>query len=293
MMKAHYLLPFLCIFFSFALGNNAASAQPKDTLSYIFLGHTYDWGATGNRVDPRLERIDWSQYDRIWLGGDICSEASLNYSTLAYINRLFDLRKPGNHWTLGNHDTRNGNLEWIKELTLRPRYYAHSERGITTVVLDGNISPLDCENLNKQYQLIKQVCDTIQSGHLIFLVHQGIYKNVPNVTNPSNYGHSELQNWIANCSDDSASYLEAVYPLLVHAKNKGVQVLHVMGDVGVNAKSYEGISTDGIHYLGSGINNSYNTFQGIPITAADLVLVFQHVVSSNQLSWKFVPLNDL
>jgi len=266
-------------------------AQSKDTLTYVFFGHTYQWGSGGNRVDYRIENMDLSQFDRIWLGGDICSESSLEYSTLAYIDNLFDLGKPGNHWALGNHDTRNGNLEWIEEFTGRPTYYTHSENHITTIVMNGTITPLDCENLDKQYKMIENVCDTISSGYLIFLVHHGIYTDVPGVLNPAAYGNSHLKSWIANCYDDSAAYIKAIYPMLVNVENKGVEVMHIMGDV--SYQSFYGISDDGIEYFGSGINNSYNMHLGIPITTPDKVLVFKHVLSTNELTWEFVELNDL
>ena len=159
--------------------------------------------------------------------------------------------------------------------------------------MNGTISPLDCENLNKQYKIIKDVCDTISSGYLIFLIHHGITSNVPGVPIPSTYGHSNLKPWMANCYDDSASYADAIYPMLVDVEKRGVEVLHIMGDVGSGPKSFYCVSDDGIEYFGSGINNSYNINLGIPITAPDLVLVFKHVLSTNELSWEFVELNDL
>ncbi|MBI2279766.1 MAG: hypothetical protein HYU68_03630 [Bacteroidetes bacterium] len=268
-------------------------AQSNDTLKYVFFGHIYQWGDQ-TKVDYRIENMDLSQFDRIWLGGDVCSEASLDYSTLSHLNDLFDLDKPGNHWTLGNHDARNGNIEWITSFTKRPTYYSYSENNITTMVMDGNLSPLDCENLNKQFKIIKNVCDTINSGRLIVLVHHGIYNNVPGVANPSSYGHSLLKNWISNCYDDTATYLKSIYPMLVSVKNRGIDVIQIMGDVGANpnAKSYYGISNDGVEYFGSGINNTYNMLLGIPITSPDLILIFKHVLSTNELFWDFVDLDS-
>ena len=289
MLKAKYIIS---IFICCALYLEGYS-QSKDTLIYAFFGHTYQWGSNGLLVDERVEALDMSQFDRIWLGGDICSEASLNYSTLEYIDGIFDIGNVGNHWTLGNHDIRNGNFEWIENLTHRPRYYAHYQDGITVVVLDGNISPLDCENLNKQYKMIKNVCDTINSGYLIFLVHHGIYSNIPGISGPSTYGHSMLKNWMANCDSDSATYLNTIYPMLKDVENKGVNVMHIMGDVGANEKSYYGISNDGVEYFGSGINNSYNVLKEIPIVEPDLILIFKHILSLNQLTWEFIELNDL
>jgi hypothetical protein len=266
-----------------------AHAADGDTLSYVFLGHTYYWGFP-YRVDPRLEKMDMSKYDRIWLGGDICSEASLKYSTFEYLDSLFDLDKPENHWALGNHDTRNRNYEWNEEFTKRPPYYSYSKDGITTIVMNGNISPLDCENLDKQFQIIKNVCDTMTTGNLIFLIHHGITSGVPGIASPSNYGHSNLNPWIANCYSDSASYIDAIYPMLVALKKKGVNVIHIMGDVGANKKSYHAISDDGIEYFGSGINNSKNILKNTPIIDKDLILVFKHVIATNKLTWEFKEL---
>ena len=292
-MNMYKLVLKYCLFTFITCHFTATSAQTNDTLTYAFFGHIYQWGTEGNYVDSRIEQLNLNQFDRIWLGGDICSEASLKYSTISYINDLFDLGKPGNHWSLGNHDTRNGNIEWITEFTKRPTYYAHSENNITTIVLDGNISPLDCENLNKQFEIIKTVCDTINNGRLIFLVHHGIYQNVPNVANPQTYGHSNLKNWISSCSSDTNTYLKTIYPMLVKVENRGVDVLHIMGDVGVNAKSYYGVSDDGVEYFGSGINNSMNVLLGTPIVAADLILIFTHKLSTDTLTWEFVELNSL
>lgn len=289
--KSYYIIVYFTTIILFARSNSPLFAQSKDTLTYIFLGHIYQYGSGGDRVDYRIEKMDLSRFDRIWLGGDVCSEASLEYSTLAYINKLFDLGKPGNHWALGNHDTRNGNLEWIREFTGRPTYYAYNENGITTIVINGTITPLDCENLNKQFKMIENVCDTISTGYLIFLVHHGIYTDVPGIPNPPVYGQSHLKSWIANCYDDSAAYIDAIYPMLINVENKGVEVLHIMGDVGDNY--FYGISDDGIEYFGSGINNSSNMNLGIPITSPDYVLVFKHVVSTNELTWEFVELNSL
>ena len=36
-------------------------------------------------------------------------------ATLIYLDNIFNLSSPQTHWSLGNHDIRNGNLDWIEE----------------------------------------------------------------------------------------------------------------------------------------------------------------------------------
>jgi hypothetical protein len=247
-----------------------------------------------DQTDVRLEMANFSAYKHIWLGGDICGETSLKSSTIQSISDLFNLSKPGNHLTYGNHDIRNGNVEWFKEITGKDPYYAYSEdNGLTVIVLNGLISPLDCDNINKQYWLIKNVVDTIQSGHLVFLVHTGIYSEVPGVLNPSIYGHSQFDHWRANCFDSAATYLNTIYPMLVALELKGVQVKHIMGDVGASRKTYYGISDDGVEFFGSGLNNSYDEIMDGTAILKDSVLLFKHVPDINYLDWEFIPVSDL
>ena len=110
----HIFIPILFCLFAFCLHARLSAQEIKH---YMFTGHTYQWYTDGSKVDPRLVELDKSVYNRIWLGGDICSEAMLKRSTLEYIDSLFRIHEPWNHYALGNHDTRNGNLEWYREIT--------------------------------------------------------------------------------------------------------------------------------------------------------------------------------
>ncbi len=74
-------------------------------LDYLYLGHPYQ---SNSKVDKRLEEMDLSKFSQIWLGGDVCSETTQTQSTLTYLDNLFDLSNPGNFWSLGNQDIRNG-----------------------------------------------------------------------------------------------------------------------------------------------------------------------------------------
>ena len=273
----------LLIFLVF--GNFLAFSQ-NDTLKYIFIGHSYQPKTDGDKVDYRLEKIDFSSYSGIWLGGDVCSEASLRYSTIEYIDRIFHLSDPMTFWALGNHDTRDGNWEWIREFTHRETFFTYTYKGITYIVLNTNILPNNCFLLDQQWEIIKNVCDTIQnSSHLILLMHHGIWNNVPGLpANPAVYCHSSLLYWNANCDDVNSNFVNAVYPKLVEVKNRGIQVICIMGDVGATEKYLNFVSDDGIYFLGCGLYNNSDD---------DRVLIFTHIPSKRQLSWQYVYLNNL
>ena len=62
---------------------------PQETeKKYLFLGHPYDWGDE-TKIDERLERLDWSAYEQIWLGGDVCSQTTKELSTYETISLFF------------------------------------------------------------------------------------------------------------------------------------------------------------------------------------------------------------
>jgi hypothetical protein len=277
----------------FLLGTTLLPAQ-NDTLQYLFLGHTYDWSARYQNVDFRIEGIDKSPYDQFWLGGDMCSETGQNRSTLEYLDDLFDLSDPKNHWALGNHDHRNGNLEWIQEFTGRNDYYASYQDGITVVVLNSNLNPSDCENLNRQFDMIVSTCDSIsESSHLILLNHHNIWPNVPGI-NPGDLGdHGTLKYYATNCDSVNAYFYNTVYPKLVEVQNRGVQVINIMGDAGwgdPRAKQ----SDDGIWFMASGVNATFYRDNPAAFAAsADEVLLIRHIPAERKLWWVYLSLDEL
>ncbi|MCF6170274.1 MAG: metallophosphoesterase [Bacteroidales bacterium] len=243
------LLAILVIIFS-----SVCVLQGQDTVSYIFLGHLKQSSPPGDKVDYRVEQMDFSVYNGVWLGGDVCGEAMLNYSTVQYIDSIFDLGNPETHWALGNHDARNGNWEWYRKFSGRNTYYAFSSHGITRIVMNTNILPVDCEMLDNQNTIIENVCDTVQqSDYLILIMHHGLWKNVPGLPYPGAYAHSDLEFWNSNCYDVNSTFLNHVYPLLIKVKNKGIKVICILGDMGAGAKTFEMFSDDGILFLGCGL----------------------------------------
>ena len=273
-----------------------SSLIAQDINQYLFVGHTYDWYSYGTKVDHRLEILDKSVYNRIWLGGDVCSEAMLDYSTILYIDSLFDIGAPGNHYALGNHDTRNGNIDWYRELTGRETYYSYQEDGITTILMNTCIVPSDCEHLDKQFRMIEKVCDTISaSSHLILIMHHALCYNVPGIPSPNFWSHTKFPYWNANCYyRENNSFVGAIYPMLLNVQAKGIVVLCVIGDLGANGKFVNMQSDDGIYFLGCGLDNSrYTDPDEYAKQPKDRLLIFEHDVENRQLSWTFPDLDSL
>lgn len=278
---------FLLLFFIIA----RVDAQ-KDTLTYLFMGHTYQYYTPGYKVDLRIQNLDLESYDGIWLGGDVTSESMMSHSTLEYIDSVFDLKKPTTMWALGNHDTRNGNWVWLEEITGGKTYYTRHYKGITYIVLNTNLTPYDCEQLNDQYNIIVNVCDTIQnSSHLVLLMHHGVWAGVPGLPAPSAYAQSNLVYYNFNCYSEESTFVKEIYPRLVDVKNRGVEVLCILGDMG--AKKIDLLSDDDIHFMGTGLSRSYYADPEERKKAApDWAIVFKHVPQTAWLDWEFVDFDE-
>ena len=256
----------------------------SETLKYIFMGHTYQLGGGGTRVDERIEQLDLSVYEGIWLGGDICSEATLEYSTIEYLDSLFNLSNPNTYWTFGNHDIRNGNLEWIHEFSGKETFYTHYQNGFTSIILNTNLVPSQCEQLNDQYYMIENVCDTIQqSSHLILLMHHGIWRGVPDLPSPGWYAHSNLMYWNSNCFSVNSTFVNSIYPMLLEVENRGIDVICILGDMGATQKKIDLQSVDSISFLGCGLNGS----------PEDNVLIMEYESETRNLNYHFHNLDSL
>jgi len=260
--------------------------------SYAFLGHIY---ATNNRIDPRLEAMDLSEFDHFWLGGDVCAETTADQSTLEYIDDLFNLSAASTHWALGNHDIRNGNLQWIADATNRPSFYASSFNGITLMILNTNFAYLgnvDTTLINEQFEMIENVCDSItNSSHLIILSHHMVWNPIDLENNTSDIANGDLSDLLFHV-EPNLDYTNGIYPLLQEVKSRGVEVMHIAGDLGQKVASYEYETQDGIHYLGSGItaetewNEQFSTAGDV-----DYFLILNHDLLAQEISWtyKVVP----
>ena len=272
---------------------------------YIFLGHPYDWNAP-NRVDPRLASLNYSPFDQIWLGGDICSHLTAEPATLDSVDRIFDLSAPSTLWTLGNHDVLEGHEDWIRAHTKRPFFYTVWQDGICIMVLNTNLfwyydspSPLEkCEEKNQQLAMIQQVMDTIQkASHLVILHHLALFgdlrKNDQGII-PDSFNINPEH--IRPSCDPNILLTEWWYPQLLKVEKRGVEVIFVGGDFGMRARQFEFHTPEGICLLGSGVNASLkreNAPEYVTSFGKDKVLLFHHEPKLRRLTWQFCDLDSM
>lgn len=261
------------------------------TKKYFFVGHAYK---NQSQVDDRLLNLNYSAYDQIFLGGDMCSETTENKKNIEYLNSIFNLSSKKTHWALGNHDTRNGNIDWITDKTQRPTYYATFFNNITLLVLNTNFTPwgtYDPILVNSQFDLISKVCDSINiSSHLIVLTHNALWKGIDNISNLGDYANADLSDLLFSIDPDY-KYINGIYPKLVEVQKKGINVIHIAGDFGQKVSRYTHLSSDSIQFIGSGItsNTPYNEqlpSHGLP----DYYLVLNHDLTTQKISWEFTEL---
>ncbi|MEM6320994.1 MAG: hypothetical protein AAF960_25235 [Bacteroidota bacterium] len=295
-----YFLLFLSLFFPSCEEKEVINLPVNSSNQYLFLGHTYDGP---NRVDARLERLDYSQYTGLWLGGDLCAETTRRQSTLDYLDALFDLGNEDTHWAVGNHDVRNGNLDRITEKTGRNLFYAQTKNDLTIIVLDTNMGHVSgrgasCEDRKEQADFIRRTLDTLpSSSHLVLLMHWVIWgetdANIPCRALANNC----LSTFQFICGDPSTRFPPFLYEKLVEIEQNGTDVIVVSGDGGIFTKKYEYQTKEGIDFLISGLYTSLdrnNPPANVEVNLnPDSVLVFTHFPEERKLDWEFIRLDNL
>ncbi|MEM9921619.1 MAG: metallophosphoesterase [Bacteroidota bacterium] len=282
-------------------GCNSPRETPKQ---YLFLGHTYDWGApNSDRIDRRLEQLPLQNYDQLWLGGDLCNRSSKSTATLSYLDSILGISKPTTHWALGNHDLTEGNLQWIESATGRKTYYGTYFDGLYLFVLNTNFNHPqlvstkdDCPAQNEQYELFKGIMDTITTAsHLVVLHHHNlltdaIARQQTDMNLTCNFYRDQLP---FSCYSDS-SFQQQIYPRLVDVQKRGVQVVLVGGDFGQRHKGFQFRTQEGVWFLGSGINNSMGREHIPPYVTnlqRDSILLFERNIEKRTLEWHFLALD--
>jgi len=123
---------FLILFFCSICKN--VMPQVNSDLKFIFVPHPRSEDKVHQSVLKEIEKINFSLYDMVLLGGDITYYTSISRVSMNYCDSLFNLDSPNTLWTMGNHDLNNPSL--IAEYTKRPRFYSYYRDSICFVVLD-------------------------------------------------------------------------------------------------------------------------------------------------------------
>jgi len=268
----------------------------KPIKKYLLTGHTYSW-ARKFKVDQKIESIPKGYFDGFWIGGDVLAETLLKNEFIDYLDQVFDLKNPMTHIAYGNHDARNAHKRYFNAFRNRPdSYYSHTQDGLCFLILDSTLNPSDCRSLDGQYQMIKNVCDTISdASHLLVLIHDSVWEGIPGIPPPKAYAHGNQKYWNANCASSQNTFANTIYPHLKQVQKKGINVICMMGDTGWK-KGGAYISEDSIQFLSSGINNSYylkNDSIRYKKIKRDKVFVFSHDLASRKLGWQYIQLDSL
>lgn len=247
--------------------------------NYLHLSHTRT--NTNPAIDSIVERLDYTKFDMLWLGGDLAQLTSINDETMMHVDSIFNVGDDNTLWSLGNHDTSD--LERVEQYTNRPSYYATHKNKITFIILNTQDSVSSI--LAEQKEFTFSVLDTIQkSTHLVVLHHKLVwmYNNKvlePQISDISNGGLCD-ETYCINPNNFNTE----IYPRLIEIKERGIEVLCIAGDIGFKAKEFEHVTPEGIHFLASGIRSN---------TAGNKALVFNHDRTNDSLSWRFTDLLDL
>ncbi len=254
------------------------SKKSSPIKNYIHVAHTRIFDTVNQVIDPRMEKIDYGQFDMVLLGGDLCEETSKEYSTLEYLDSIFNLKSSSTLWALGNHD--NAHLDYVEKATGKPHFYSMHQNGITFLVLyTQEKEDWICTITGKQLELIKNVTDTIQnSSHLVIMTHKLIWiKDHPNMREHQGVKYYD---WSCNYAITKNGWQEEITPMLQKVEARGIEVIALAGDIGNYVSEFEVHSDDGIDYLASGTN---------PEKKGIKFLHFKHNTKTKELTWRFVP----
>ena len=255
----------------------------KEQATYLHVAHTRAYDGSMDRLMPEVSQVDYSQYDLLMLGGDLVFESTGKRETLQYLDSIFKLGDSKTLWTLGNHDYHH-HPEWIPETTKRPLSYTFEKYGITYLVLDSQED--NCNTSGQQLNLFQETLKNLKSEttHLIILHHKLLWML-------DNGPLQEKVNAISNggaggcfhCIPQNDFY-EVVYPKLVEVQQKGIQVICIAGDIGAKVSSFEHQTEDGIYFMASGLKEG---------AKENKVLLFDHDIKNNDLSWKYEDIENL
>lgn len=259
--------------FVLALVSCNKRAVVEENKTYIYISHTRT--KENPLIDSSAEKIDYSKFDIVMLGGDLAYLSSEDDTTMNYLDSIFDLSNPKTLWSLGHHDYSD--LERVSQYTKRNNYYSSWFDGITFIVLDTRVDT-SCI-IGKQLEFFNSIIDTLSnSSHLIVMTHKLIwmYNNEdlePLIDSVSNarFAHCDY------CLSENNFYKD-IYPKLVEVQKQGIDVICIAGDIGFKVSEFEYKTPDGIMFLASGFD--YRKKE-------NKVLIFEHNVKEKELNWSF------
>ena len=292
-----FAFPILCIIIISISSCVRNTAKDSEELKYIFLGHTYDYKGSPF-VDPRLEKIDFEEFDEIWLGGDITSETSVGEERLNYLESLFQISGNNTHWAIGNHDFQNGDYNDLIAHTGRNLFYAYTRNGITRLIINTNLGYLpfkdNCDWKQKQFDYLMEVLDTISHvNHLVILTHNTVWCDVEEDMKGKKTGNAPAA-WTPFTCDKGSQFKFFLYPRLKEIQESGIQVIVISGDGGQLVKKYYYKADNGIEFYVSGLCNQKTSIKehvGWSIEP-DSILVFSHNVEGKEIKGKFINLDE-
>lgn len=280
MITVQKLIILMIFVFITSCDNENNIIQVDDVIvEYLHLGHTR--GDENPYMDPIVEKINFANYEMLWLGGDLAYLTSLDEKTITHVDSIYNLGDPNTLLALGNHDYSD--LTRIANYTKRPPYYSYNRNGVTIVILDTQDSLSNI--VGDQINFFNSVIDTLNSTtHLIILTHKLIWL----------YGDQHLESKIDSLANgyfgdcfycvNPNNFYSDIYPKLQQIKKQGIEVICVAGDIGHKVKEFDYENNDGIYFLASGIHAEVGNNKG---------LVFTHNKTNKTIDWEFKILSDL
>jgi len=271
----------ILILIIFAVSNVASRAQSDTVSDIIFIPHPRSDDHVNQSVLGGIEKIDFSAYEMILLGGDLTYYTSASRTSMDYCDSLFNLGHLNTLWTMGNHDIASRSL--VEEYTGRPSYYSCSYNNITFLVLDTEIDANGFSSSHisgDQLAMIGQVCDTITNSDYLILLHHRLLWMIGNDYFSSlidSVGESTRQL-------DTSNFNTVIYPMLQQAKSRGVPVICLGGDRSMVNIEYT--PEDSLLFIASTMVPEFTD-------AENDVVILTWDVQTRDLYWEFLPLDQV
>ncbi|MGJ8696286.1 MAG: lamin tail domain-containing protein [Verrucomicrobiaceae bacterium] len=260
----------------------AAACHADTTHQYLFMGHPRD-DEPGEIVQQLVERIDYSAYNLLLLGGDYTWRGTGTRATVDYLEEIFTLSSPNTLTAFGNHDTHN--KSYLTDKTGRSAFYAHTENNIAFVVLD---TTANSQNITgTQLTFLEDAIDSLTTEtHLVLVHHHLIW-----LSDYAPLAHLQGSPKIGASSNNLSgkNFHSTVYPYLVQAQNNGIDVICLAGDrTGTDTEEFfiDHTTTDGVRFIGAGLKEELTP-------TLRTVVVLEHDLPNGTLTPVFQHLSDL